>query len=60
MSKILVFDELREHGVRLGRSQLARLEKVGKFPKRVRISEGRIGWLESEILAYIAARIERR
>lgn len=58
--KFLVFGELREHGVHLGRKQLARLEAIGKFPKRVRISERRIGWLAEEIKTHVEAQIKAR
>lgn len=30
-----------------------RLEKAGKFPKRRQISPGRVGWLASEVDAWI-------
>lgn len=40
-----------------------RLEKAGLFPKRVRLSPhrtGRVGYVESEILAWIEARLAKR
>jgi len=58
--KILTFDELPEHGVNLGRKQLARLEAAGKFPQRIQVSEHRIGWLAEEIKAHVDAQIEQR
>jgi len=33
-----------------------RMEKRGEFPLRRQISPGRVGWLESEILAWIESR----
>jgi prophage regulatory protein len=42
--------------IRLSRSTVWRLEKAGKFPPRVRISPGRVGWRASEIHDYIAGR----
>lgn len=33
-----------------------REEKAGRFPKRRLISPNRVGWLESEILAWIESR----
>jgi prophage regulatory protein len=33
-----------------------REEKEGRFPKRRQISPGRVGWLESEILEWMASR----
>ena len=40
-----------------------RLEKAGLFPKRIRLSPhrmGRVGYLESEIHAWINARLAQR
>ena len=38
----------------------ARLEAEGKFPKRVQIGRGRVAYVESEVSAWIAARIAER
>jgi prophage regulatory protein len=40
----------------LSRSTRWRLERVGKFPQRRRISPGCTGWLRSELLAWVASR----
>lgn len=37
-----------------------RLEKAGKFPKRIRLGPQAVGWIESEINAWIKARIAER
>jgi prophage regulatory protein len=37
-----------------------RLEKAGKFPKRVKLGEHRVGWSYKEILAWIDARKSQR
>jgi len=58
--KILSFNELREHGITLGRRQIDRLEALRLFPRRVKISERRVGWLEDEIKAHVEAQIEAR
>ena len=42
--------------VGLSRTTLWRLEKAGLFPMRRKISFGAIGWLESEVLKWIADR----
>lgn len=61
MSQILIpLFGLREKGILLGRCQIWRLERDGKFPRRVRVSDARVAWVESEIDAYIAARIAER
>ena len=39
---------------------IARLEKVGKFPKRVRLGQGRVAWVEEEIDEWIKQRIAER
>ena len=58
--KLLSFPELYEHGVLLGRRQVDRLEAAGKFPRRVRISRHRVGWVVEEIDAHVAAKIANR
>ena len=61
MSPTLIpFDALKSRGITYGKCQLWRLEKVGKFPKRVRVSDARHGWVESEIDTWITARINAR
>ena len=45
---------LRRAGI--GRTTRWKEEKAGRFPARVRLSEGRIGWLERDIEAWIASR----
>jgi prophage regulatory protein len=60
MPKLLLFPELIGHGVLLGRRQIDRLEHKNKFPKRVPISENRVGWIETEIDAHVDALIARR
>ena len=37
-----------------------RLEKAGKFPRRVQVGEHRVAWVASEVDAYIAARMASR
>ena len=60
MSKILTFEELKPRGIPTSRRQVDRLEAEGKFPQRVHISERRVGWLATEIDAYVAAKIASR
>ena len=42
------------------RQHVLRLEKVGKFPRRIQLGENRVGWLISEIDAWISARVAQR
>lgn len=42
--------------VGLSRTTLWRLENAGQFPARRKISRAAIGWLESEVLKWMAER----
>lgn len=37
----------------LGHDSIYRLGRLGKFPKRIKLSENAVGWLEDEIDAYL-------
>lgn len=39
---------------------ISRLEKAGKFPKRVQLGPNRVGWVESEVLDWLQLRLEVR
>lgn len=39
---------------------IARLEAAGQFPKRVRLGQNRVGWVEDEVLDWLRERIDRR
>jgi prophage regulatory protein len=39
---------------------VARLEKAGKFPRRVQLGQSRVGWVEQEVLDWLQERIRRR
>jgi len=43
----------------LGRSMVYQLEAVQRFPARVRISDRAVGWVEEEVQAWLAERIQR-
>ena len=55
---ILTLADLPAKGIKLSRTTLWRLERDGVFPRRLQLSPGRVGWLESEIDRYIADRAE--
>jgi prophage regulatory protein len=38
------------------RSHIARLEKAGDFPKRIKLGKRRVGWCYAEVLEWIDAR----
>lgn len=44
----------------LSRSYIYKLSKDSAFPKPVKLTEYRIGWIESEIQAWIEQRIRAR
>jgi prophage regulatory protein len=44
----------------LGRDAIYKLGREGKFPLRVKITEVATGWVESEVDAYLTARIALR
>jgi prophage regulatory protein len=56
----LVREPERFHLTQLSRTQCWRLERQGKFPKRIPISERSVAWLESEVLAWIDGRARER
>ena len=41
-------------------AHIDRLEKLGRFPKRVQLGPCRVGWIEGEVLAWLDERIKRR
>ena len=59
--RILSFEDLRsEKGIPYSKVHLWRLERDGKFPKRVPLGQSRHGWLDSEIDEWITARMAER
>ena len=42
------------------RQHVLRLEKAGKFPRRIQIGARRVGWLYTEIESWVAAKIDGR
>ena len=39
---------------------IARLEKAGKFPQRIKLGPNRVGWLEEEVMDWIQDRLDNR
>ena len=39
---------------------IARLEKAGKFPRRIQLGSNRVGWLESEVLEWLQEKLAAR
>lgn len=44
----------------ISRTEIYRLEAVGKFPKRVPLSERSTAWVEAEVAAWVRAKIAAR
>jgi len=40
----------------LSPSTYRRLELVGQFPKRIKLSKAAVGWVESDVLAWVESR----
>ena len=57
--KLLTKRQLKEI-VLYSPQHIARLEKAGKFPKRVMLGPNRVGWVEEEILDWLQQRLDRR
>ena len=57
--RILLKRQLREL-VHYSPQHVARLEAVGKFPKRVKLGPNRMGWVEEEILDWLKQRLDDR
>ena len=41
-------------------AHIDRLEKAGRFPRRVQLGPCRVGWVESEVLQWLEERINTR
>ena len=60
-SRILIFAELKLlKGINFSRQHLARLEKAGKFPRRIQVSPARIGWYVHEIDEWLEIKANAR
>jgi predicted DNA-binding transcriptional regulator AlpA len=59
-TRLLTYNELRDHGVTYTRRHLDNLERIGKFPKRVPLGDRSVAWVEKEIDAHVATKIAAR
>lgn len=50
----------RKRKTNLSRTQWWRLERLGQVPKRITLGKNSVGWLESEIDAWILDRAAQR
>lgn len=58
--KLLAWKTVRPMVGNLGRTTWWRLIRAGQAPRPIRISPGRVAWLESEILEWIDGRRDWR
>lgn len=59
--KLLSYDELKAvKGIIYSKVQLWRLEKAGRFPKRIPLGAARHAWAEHEIDSWIDERMRER
>lgn len=57
---LIPYRDLKARGVPYSKPHLWRLERAGKFPKRVPIGPARYAYVEAEIDDYIAALVAER
>ena len=57
--RIISKRQLKELGL-CSPQHIARLEAAGKFPKRVKLGNNRVGWVEQEVLDWLQERIDAR
>jgi prophage regulatory protein len=58
--RFLRFPQLGERSIPYCRVLIDRLEKAGKFPKRVKLGENSVAWVEAEIDAWQSAKAAAR
>ncbi|MHA7852517.1 helix-turn-helix transcriptional regulator [Roseovarius sp.] len=58
-ARILTEMQVKER-VPYSSSHLRRMERAGRFPKRVRLGPCRVGWVEAEVQDWLAARLADR
>jgi prophage regulatory protein len=60
VQRLIPYEALKAKCISYSKAHLWRLEKAGKFPKRVPIGAGRYAYVEAEIDEYIAQKIAER
>jgi prophage regulatory protein len=60
IQRLLGDEDLRARGIDYTDEHRRRLEKLGRFPRRLKLSYRCVKWLETEIDAWIAARAAER
>jgi prophage regulatory protein len=59
-AQLIPYDRLATKSIPYSKPHLWRLEKAGKFPRRVPLGAGRFAYVEAEIDAYIEQKIAER
>lgn len=60
VSRLIPYESLATKCIPYSKPHLWRLERAGKFPKRVKTGAGRYAYVEAEVDAYIEAKIAER
>jgi prophage regulatory protein len=59
--RLIRYSELRDKKrIPWSRMHVDRLEKAGKFPRRIRLGAATVVWIEAEIDAFMAAKLAER
>jgi prophage regulatory protein len=58
--RLIPYDALADRGIPYSKIQIWRLERDGRFPRRVSVGPQRYAWIETEIDQYIAERVRLR
>jgi len=58
--RFLDYDGLKKAGITHSRIHLGRLEREGRFPRRVLLGRNRVAWIEDEVSAWMAERAAAR
>ncbi len=59
--RVLRFPDLRKSkGISFSRMHIDRLEKAGKFPRRLRIGSNSVAWVECEVDEWLQEQAEKR
>ena len=56
MNERIILEKERKQMTGISRTTAWRMEQKGEFPKRRQVSDGLVGWLESEINEWISSR----
>lgn len=59
--RVVTFKDLRPvKGIDLSRTDLARKEAAGEFPRRIWLAPNRFAWLDNELDEWLKARVAQR